>query len=397
MQSTFTLTVQRPLYILPLIVLTQFAGTSLWFAGNAILADIPALATRPHAIGHITSAVQIGFIIGTLVFAILTIADRFSPVKVFFVSSLLAAGFNACTLWVADNYGYMLLFRFLTGFMLAGIYPVGMKIAADWFDKGLGKALGYLVGALVLGTAFPHFLKGVSVHFSWQQVVLFTSAFALTGGLLILTFVPDGPFKKQGSGFHPRILGQVFRSKEFKAASFGYFGHMWELYTLWAFVPVMLTMNTKRYGITYNVPLWSFIIIGIGGISCMTGGYLSQKIGSARVARYALVGSCICAASSFFFINMPPWIFLPYLIIWGITVTPDSPQFSSLTALAAPPAYKGTAVTAVVCIGFTISIISIQIISYLFTLYPQTIVFTTLAIGPLLGIIAFRRQVAAAR
>jgi MFS family permease len=393
MQSTLTLTVQRPRHILPLIVLAQFAGTSLWFAGNAIMADIPALATRPHAIGQMTSAVQIGFIVGTLVFAILTIADRFSPVKVFFVSSLLAAGFNTCTLWVADNYGYMLLFRFLTGFMLAGIYPVGMKIAADWFDKGLGKALGYLVGALVLGTAFPHFLKGVSVHFSWQQVVLFTSVFALTGGLLILTFVSDGPFKKQGSGFHPGILGQVFRSKEFRAASFGYFGHMWELYTLWAFVPVMLTMNAKRYGITHNVPLWSFIIIGIGGISCMAGGYLSQKIGSARVALYALVGSGICAASSFFFINTPPWIFLPYLIIWGITVTPDSPQFSSLTALAAPPAYKGTAVTAVVCIGFTISIISIQIISYLFTLYPQTLVFSTLAIGPLLGILACRRSI----
>ena len=384
----------RPRHILPLIVIAQFAGTSLWFAGNAILADVPALAVRPYAIGQMTSAVMIGFIAGTLVFAILAMADRFSPVKVFFVSSLLAAGFNACMLGVADSYGYMLLFRFLTGFLLAGIYPVGMKIAADWYDKGLGKALGYLVGALVLGTAFPHLLKGVSWHLSWQQVVLFTSAFATAGGLLIICFVPDGPFKKQSNGFHPGILGQVFRSKEFRAASFGYFGHMWELYALWAFVPVMLAINAKHYGVVHNIPLWSFLIIGIGGISCMVGGYLSQRIGSARVAMYALVGSGICAGSSFFFINMPPWIFLPYLVLWGITVTPDSPQFSTLTALTAPPAYKATAVTAVICIGFTISIISIQALSYLFELYPQAGIFTTLAIGPLLGILACRRLIA---
>ena len=381
----------RPAHILPLIVIAQFAGTSLWFAGNAILADIPALAIRPHAIGQMTSAVQIGFIVGTLVFSLLAIADRFSPVKVFLVSSLLAAGCNTCTLWVADDYDYMLLFRFLTGFLLAGIYPVGMKIAADWFDKGLGQALGYLVGALVLGTAFPHLLKGVSWHFSWQEVVLFTSAFACAGGLLVICFVPDGPFKKQGNGFHPRLLGQVFRSKPFRAAAFGYFGHMWELYSLWAFVPVMLAMNGKQYNAAHNIPLWSFFVIGIGGISCMAGGYLSQKIGSARVAFYALAGSGICAAGSFFFINLPPLLFLPYLILWGISVTADSPQFSTLTALTAPPAFKATAVTAVICIGFTISIISIQALSYLFDLYPHAGVFTTLAIGPLLGVLACRR------
>lgn len=393
MQSTIPLTVQRPRHILPLIVLAQFAGTSLWFAGNAILADIPALALRPHAIGQMTTAVMVGFIAGTLAFAILTIADRFSPVKVFFVCSLLAAGFNTCIIWLSDNYSYILLFRFITGFLLAGIYPVGMKIAADWFDKGLGKALGFLVGALVFGTGFPHLLKGVSWHLSWQQVILFTSAFATTGGLLIIIFVSDGPFKKQGNGFHPGILGQVFRSKEFRAASFGYFGHMWELYTLWAFVPAMLAMNAKQYNVTHNIPLWSFFIIAIGGVSCMVGGYLSQKIGSARVAMYALAGSGLCAITSFFFVNMPPWIFLPYMILWGITVTPDSPQFSTLTALTAPPVYKGTAVTAVICIGFTISILSIQAMSYLFTLYPHAIIFTTLAIGPLLGILACRRLI----
>lgn len=391
MQPTLALTGQRPVYVLPLIVIAQFAGTSLWFAGNAILADIPALASRPEAIGQMTSAVQIGFIIGTLVFALLSITDRFSPSKVFLLCSFLGAAINLCTIWISDNYGAMLLFRFIIGFLLAGIYPVGMKIAADWFDAGLGKALGWLVGALVLGTGFPHLLKGFAWHFTWQQVILFTSIFAFTGGMLVIAFIPDGPFKKQANGFRPALIGQAFRSKEFKAAAYGYFGHMWELYTLWAFVPVMLAMNAARNGVTLNIPLWSFYVIGAGGISCMVGGYLSQKIGSARVAFYALLGSGICAATSFLFINLPPAVFLPFLLLWGITVTADSPQFSTLTALTAPPAYKGTAVTAVICMGFIISIISIQVVSYLFNRFPHAAVFLALAPGPLLGVLAFRR------
>lgn len=390
MPSTFAPAVHRPALVLPLIVIAQFAGTSLWFAGNAILADLPALATRPEALGHMTAAVQIGFISGTLVFALLTFTDRFPAPRVFFLSSLLAALANAATLLVADQYGYLLLCRFLTGFLLAGIYPVGMKIAADWFDKGLGKALGLLVGALVLGTAFPHLLKGVSWHFSWREVIIFTSCFALAGGLVVLCFVQEGPYKKQPTGFHPEILKQVFRSADFRAASFGYFGHMWELYTLWAFVPVMLKMNSAAHS-SLNVSLWSFFIIAVGGLSCMAGGVLSQKIGSARVAFIALLGSGLCAATCWFMIHLSPAVFLPFMLIWGIFVTADSPQFSTLTALTAPPAYKGTAVTSVICIGFIISIISIQCMSYLFTIYPNAKAFVALAPGPVLGLLACRR------
>ena len=383
--------IKRPAYILPLIVIAQFAGTSLWFAGNAIMGDIPALATRAHAIGNITSAVQIGFIAGTLAFSILAIADRFSPSRVFFFSALAAAGCNLCTLWVAYDYGWILLFRFLTGFLLAGIYPIGIKIAADWYDTGLGKALGFLIGALVLGTAFPHLLKGVSFHFSWQDVIIFTSAFAFTGGLIVLCFIPDGPFKRQSSRFNAAMLKEVFRSADFRAAAFGYFGHMWELYSLWAFIPVMLSINGSRYGIKHNISLWAFTVIGIGGISCMVGGYISQKIGSAKVAFYALLCSGICAACSSFFITLPPVVFLVYILVWGIVVTADSPQFSTLTALTAPPAIKGTAVTAVICMGFAISIVSIQLLNYIFDRFPYPVVFSMLAIGPLLGIMAFFR------
>ncbi|MDF2189212.1 MFS transporter [Paraflavitalea sp. CAU 1676] len=380
-----------PSYILPLIVLSQFAGTSLWFAGNAILADLPALATRPEAVGHMTAAVHIGFIAGTLLFALLTIADRFYAPRVFFFSCVLGATANAATLFTADSYSLLLLGRFLTGFLLAGIYPVGMKIAADWFDKGLGKALGLLVGALVFGTAFPHLLKGVSWKLSWQAVIIATSAFAVVGGLLILLFVHEGPFKKKASGFHPAILGQVFRSPDFRAASFGYFGHMWELYTLWAFVPLMLKANSTAHGTTLNLSLWSFYIIAAGGCSCMLGGLLSQKIGSARVAITALLTSAVCASTSYFFIHLPPVIFLPFMLIWGLAVTADSPQFSTLTALTAPPAYKGTAVTAVISLGFMVSIISIQAMNYLLELAPHAITYLALAPGPILGLLACRR------
>src|SRR5215213_4155927 len=164
---------QRPSFLLPLIILSQFAGTSLWFAGNAILPDLQRqLQLDSHAISQITAAVQIGFITGTLFFAVFSIADRFSSSNVFFACTCLAAAANVLLVWLAKDALIVYLLRFATGFFLAGIYPVGMKIAADWFKQGLGKALGYLVGALVLGTAFPHLLKGGYLQLEWEKVLL---------------------------------------------------------------------------------------------------------------------------------------------------------------------------------------------------------------------------------
>jgi MFS family permease len=184
-----------------------------------------------------TAAVQLGFIVGTLVFAVLAISDRYSPRATFLACSLLGAACNATAALVDGSIPLLLSARFAVGFFLAGIYPVGMKIASGWYQRDLGKALGWLVGALVVGTALPHLIRGLGQSLPWQAVMLSVSAVAALGGLLMYALVPDGPFLSAGAKFNPGSLAAVFRSPGFRASSFGYFGHMWELYACWAFVP----------------------------------------------------------------------------------------------------------------------------------------------------------------
>ena len=240
-------------WILPTIVIAQFCCTSLWFAGNGVLSELTAsFNLEASALGHLTSAVQLGFIIGTMVFAVLTIADRFSPSKVFLFSAVLGALFNLGTIIPGNSFLSLIIFRLLTGFFLAGIYPIGMKIAADYYTKGLGKSLGFLVGALVVGTAFPHLLKGLTLAMDWQVVILGTSILAITGGILMLLLVPDGPNRKAGARLDVYAFFRVFKDKAFRAAAFGYFGHMWELYTFWAFVPIKYRVPTYGRNICGN-------------------------------------------------------------------------------------------------------------------------------------------------
>ncbi|HEV8284938.1 MAG TPA: MFS transporter [Chitinophagaceae bacterium] len=386
---------KAPAYILPLIILSQFAGTSLWFVGNAILPDIQhEMNIESDAMGNITAVVQFGFIAGTLLFAIFSVADRFASSKVFFISSLIAALANISIIWLAKSMTTLFVLRFITGFFLAGIYPVGMKIAADWYEKGLGKALGYLVGALVLGTAFPYLLKSDLYALPWKQILISTSAFALIGGLLILLFVGDGPYRKPGSHFQPSAIFQIFRSADFRAAAFGYFGHMWELYTFWAFVPIILQFYTSNNHRIINIPFWSFIIIAIGSLSCVAGGYISQKKGSGRVAFYALLCSGLCCLASFSFFQLSLPLFISLMLIWGVSVIADSPQFSTLVAQTAIPEYKGTALTIVTSIGFAITIASVQFITHVFSTWAKTnTVFTLLAPGPIIGLLFLFRLI----
>ena len=382
-----------PKYILPVIVIAQFCCTSLWFAGNAVLNDLVVnFQLNENALENLISAVQFGFIIGTLLFAIFTIADRFSPSKVFFVCAFLGAICNGFLILENNNLSMLLFFRFLTGFFLAGIYPVGMKIATDYYQKGLGKSLGFLVGALVLGTALPHLLKNSLSNFSWQNVIIAISVLAFLGGLLLVFTIKNGPFRKKSLAIDLSVFFKVFKNKSFKKAAFGYFGHMWELYAFWTFVPILLKIYSNIYKNTaFNISLLSFLIIGIGSIACVIGGYLAERFGTKKIAFYALFLSCICCLLlPFMFMIDNATLFIAFLFFWGMVVIADSPLFSTLVAKNVLKKEKGTALTIVNCIGFAITIISIQLISKLFYSTHSNFVFLILSIGPILGLVSFK-------
>jgi MFS family permease len=383
---------EPPGRILPAIVLASFAGTSLWFAGNAVLPDLSRLwGLSPDALGYMTSSVQLGFIAGTLVFAVLAISDMFSPRKIFLACAVVGALFNACIYFLADGFVSLMVFRFLTGFFLAGIYPIGMRIAAGWYQQDLGKALGYLLAALVAGTAFPHLLRAVGHSLPWESVILGTSGTAAFGGLLMFLLVPDGPHITKGTKFDPTAMKVIFQSKRLRASAFGYFGHMWELYTFWAFVPVILAAHVgSGTVIRLDIPLWAFIIIASGVIGCAGGGLLTGRFGSARVAfaQLAVSGAC-CALSPFLLASATP-VFLGFLIVWGITVAGDSPQFSTLNAQNAPKELVGSTLTIVNCIGFSVTIVSIQLLTYAAHYIDTRWLFLLLTLGPAAGLYAMR-------
>lgn len=347
--------------------------------------EIIAYADSGVAVGSLTSAVQFGFIVGTLFFAILNLADRFSSSKVFLISAILGSLMNA-TVVLTTDINVVMGVRFFVGFFLAGIYPVGMKIAADFHKDGLGLALGYLVGALVLGTAFPHLLKEMFDQLPWQLVIYSSSGLALLGGLTVGFGVGDGPFQKRLQSFDKRAITKVFKVRAFRSAAFGYFGHMWELYSFWVFVPLLISLHPAEI----NVGLWSFTIIALGTLGCILGGHISQRFGSKRVASVALTISMLCCLLSPFSLLLPELLFLFFLSVWGIAVVADSPQFSSIVANSIPGEYKGTGLTIVNCFGFAITILSIQLVEMI-GMHKWTL--TILAIGPVIGLFYFRKLV----
>lgn len=352
------------------------------------------LNIEPGYLMHLTSAVQLGFICGTLLFAILSIADRFSPSRVFFVCAVVAAVINLGICVGGISLTQLLFLRLATGFFLAGIYPVGMKIAADHYGPALGRSLGFLVGALVLGTAFPHLLKSLAAALPWRYVILCTSLLSVSGGFAMLLLVPDGPYRAAGTQLKLNGFLLAFKQPQFRAAAFGYFGHMWELYAFWMFVPVILTKYKVHYPAScLNVALLSFLIIASGSVACVLSGVLSQRIGIKKLATIALLISFFCCVISPLLLFSPSVIvLLVFLFVWGMAVIADSPLFSTLIAQNAPAEGKGTALTIVNCIGFAITIVSIQLIGTLRTDANLQYIYMLLAVGPALGLIALVRR-----
>ena len=377
-------------FVLPIIVLAQWFCTSLWFASNAVMQGIVEdFGLEPTALGHLTSAVQLGFIAGTLCFAILSISDRFSPSRVFLCSALMGAGFNLGIVLEGHGLGSLLGLRFLTGFFLAGIYPVGMKIASDYYKKGLGPSLGLLVGALVLGTAFPHMLQATGAGYSWRSILWLTSMLAVAGGVLLGVGVPDGPYRKKAAGADFKAFVGLFRIPGFRSAALGYFGHMWELYAFWAFVPVIVADYMIALKLTKDaVSLWSFAVIGIGSLSCMGSGYASVRFGARRIARISLwISGMCCLGLPFVFREAPPSLFLIFMLVWGFFVVADSPMFSTLVAQHAPPEFRGTGLTIVNCVGFALTVLSLQLLTWLLDSGMGIEALVLLVFGPVLGLL----------
>ncbi len=307
------------------------------------------------------------------------------------VSATLAAVCNLSVLVSYQSLEGLFMARLGVGFFLAGVYPVGMKICSDWYETGLGKALGYLVGALVLGTAFPYILKSLSLTLPWEYVIYCTSALAVSGGMLIGFLVNDGPFRRVAGRFNPAVLRDVFREVTFRRSAFGYFGHMFELYTFWAFVPVIITSYNQLTHQFLNVPLFSFFVIASGAVGCVLTGQLSLRWGSHRTAWIALLISCICCVLCVFLPYLSIVFFTIFMIVWGISVAGDSPQFSTLVSLNAPANYRATAMTLVTSIGFFITIPSLYLTQWLFNAYGHSALLV-LALGGIVGLTASRRR-----
>ena len=385
--SGVTNAIERPIYILPIIVFAQFAGTSLWFAGNAVLPDlVDTWGLSESSLSYITSSVQFGFIVGTLVFALLNVADVLPPTLVFGACALLGAFVNAMIPFWESMAGLIIL-RFCTGFALAGIYPVGMKVAADWYPGGgLGRALGWLVGALAVGSAVPFLLRQIPQ--SWQALVWETSALAASGGILVAGVVPNGPYRKKSTKVDPSVVYNLFRTnRPFRSAAFGYFGHMWELYAFWTWLPVVWKAYLEEQNVDWDASVVTFCVVAIGGLGCVIGGYASERYGSARVAFASLALSGFLCFLSPALYDSPPAIHLFFYLIWGMAVVADSPQFSSLIAQTCPPEYTGTALTIVNCIGYVISIATIELLA---VPIPERYLFLLLALGSVIGLWSMR-------
>jgi MFS family permease len=390
---------KAPRRVLPVIVFSQFAGTSLWFATNAVMPDLQrAWGLPPTAVGTLTSAVQVGFVAGTLVFALLMIADRYPPTRVFLACAALGALANAATVLLGHQWTVLLALRFAVGFLLAGVYPVGMRIAASWYREGLGAAMGVLIGALVLGTALPHGLRALGVSggaapLSWQAVVLAVSVLALAGGIATASLVPENPQRARGQAITPTALAVIWTDRKVRASVFGYFGHMWELYTFYVIVPAILA--TRLAGEAVSAAAFAVIASGFAG--CVLGGLLVRRFGSARVAAAQLATSGLCGLAGPFLLDAPLPVFAAWLVLWGATVAGDSPQFSTLTAQNAPPPLVGSVLTFTNSIGFGITVLSIELFVRGAQGLPLAALLPWLAVGPALGLWMLRPLLAPPR
>jgi len=377
---------------LVLLSIAELFGMALWFSGSAV---VPALTREwnlsSSQVSWLAIAVQLGCVAGTLLSATLNLADIVTTRLLFAVSALLGALTNAFFGLYVHQLETAILLRFLTGVALAGVYPPGMKLMATWFRERRGMALGFLVGALTMGKATPYLVNALGSS-NWRVNVLFVSLLAVIGGLIVLLFVSDGPHALPPATFDLTQIVKVFKNRGVRLASFGYFGHMWELYAMWVWIPVMIRASvTAQGGNPIFAEVGSFLVIGAGAIGCVVAGLIADRVGRTVVTSWAMAISGSCCLLVGFLYGGSPWPLLLLAVIWGATVVADSAQFSSCVTELGDPQYIGTALTFQMCVGFLLTTISIELLPKVVDVITWRYAFMILAPGPFLGVLAMLR------
>jgi MFS family permease len=374
-----------------LLAIAIVLSMTTWFSASAVVPQLRAEWDLLDGAAWLTIAVQLGFVCGALVSSILNLSDVVSPRRVILGGSIGAAGVNGLLL-VAGGAAAGVPLRFATGFFLAGVYPPALKLMATWFREGRGIALGILVGALTVGSAMPHLVNGMG-GLDWRVVIYATSALTLIGGLIAGFAVGEGPYPFPRATFDPGQAGRVFANRGVRLASLGYFGHMWELYAMWAWFLVFFSDELASRGVAAGsaAAYATFAVIGVGGLGCWVGGILGDRWGRTRTtaAMMAASGSCCVLVGLLF--GAPAWLVLLVCLVWGFAVVADSAQFSTVVTELADQAYVGTALTLQLALGFTLTVATIWLIPVLEDAFGWRWAFAFLAPGPALGVVAMLR------
>jgi MFS family permease len=363
-----------------------------WFSASAVVPQLrEEWGLSDTAAAWLTIAVQLGFVTGALGSGVLGLGDVVAPRLVLLGGAVGAAGANL--LLVATNGPVAAIpLRFLTGLFLAGVYPPALKLMSTWFRRGRGTALGVVVGALTVGSAVPHLVNGLG-GLRWEVVIVATSSLTLAGGLLAYLRVPEGPFSFPPARFDPRQAGRVFTNRGVRLASLGYFGHMWELYAMWAWFLVFVTASLEARGETVGsrAAYATFAVIAAGGLGCWAGGVLGDRWGRTRTTAAMMAVSGVCALTVGLLFEAPLAAILAVGLVWGFSVVADSAQFSTMVTELADQSYVATALALQLAVGFTLTVATIWLVPYLADAVGWRWAFAFLAPGPALGVVAMLR------